>query len=129
MSESLLIKHDPVYNFQSIKNAYDEVNKKYPLSLTLRQIGAGLLNGFTELYMSNDTILVVSQDVDEENDKGVLFIILSYSVNGDPIEINMQQVITLAKSLDCQSIQWKSSKMYSKVEGANVKEWLYEIEI
>jgi type IV pilus biogenesis protein CpaD/CtpE len=130
MSASLLHLCQPEYNFQSIKNAYDAVNLKAPLSYTLKQLGADLFAGKIGLYMSNDTLLIVRIDKYDVGPKKIMFIIMAYSVNGDAMEMYRQQVRTLAKELGCSTIQWQSPRMYTKaVEGSRVKEWLYELDI
>jgi type IV pilus biogenesis protein CpaD/CtpE len=130
MSASLLQLHQPEYNFQSIKNAYDAVNLKVTLSYTLKQLGLDLFAGKIGLYMSNDTLLIVRIDNYDVGSKKIMFIILAYSVNGDALEMYRQQVRTLAKELGCSTIQWQSPRMYTRaVEGSRVKEWLYELDI
>jgi predicted DNA-binding protein len=130
MTESLLIKHDPVFNFQSITNAYYEANRKYPLSYNLRQIFTDLLNDVTEFYMCNDMLLVARVGHDEVNSKKILFIILAESIYADTIGVCLGHIIELAKSLDCKSIQWKSKKMHTMELGSEkIKSWIYEIEI
>jgi len=130
MSISLLQLYQPEYNFKTIQNAYDAVNLKAPLSYTLKQLGADLFAGKIGLYMSNDTLLIVRIDNYDVGSKKIMFIILAYSVNGDALEMYRQQVMTLAKELGCSTIQWQSPRMYTRaVEGARVKEWLYELDI